>query len=452
MRNKKVFKLLLIASSVLISGCQKNNDVTPEDDTSTYIDVKADSFYSDKQYDFKFKYNDSFFERSAKTFDKDLASLSLGYAFTSGKKTTSRTFIESIGFSDIDDSSFDVPKSIDSIGFAIAKKEINDYVVVGVFFRSLKYGPEWGNNLTIGVEGDHLGFSLRAEEVKASLESYISERCKEKTLKLWISGYSRGGGISNLLASLILRNNSGYIRQENMFVYTFGAPNAVNEKDCVAYENVHNIVNGADIVANIPPNSYGLKRCGIDYDIYNQNMAEIMHDFDNEISVPSFVSIENQEGGTITNDKELTNYLISIISEEKEDKSKSAETRELFVTNYETAIRNMLLRMLQLSSATLNQMLSDFQKLGSSDILKIIYDNTGTKLKDFLKPYLDLDHIEYSEEVLKEDCATIIKAAFSILINPIMIFLSDKYRGNMTRIINMHYSDTYYALFLNYIK
>lgn len=457
MKNNRLFKILIIASSLLISGCEDKGDSTPvtpepEDDTSIYIDVEAESFYLNKTYNLKFKYNDSFFKQSAKKFNNDLALLSFGHAFTSNSSNFTSKFLNDIGFEDIEFSGYDVPTSVDTLGFALAKKKINDFTVVGVFTRSLQYGLEWGNNFTIGTEGDHLGFSLRANEVKTSLENYIVSNCENENVKLWISGYSRGGGIANLLASLILRNNTLNVSQDNMFVYTFAAPNSVSVENAVAYENVHNIVNKADLVTNIPPNSYGLTRCGIDYDIYDKNLSNIMHDFDSEIEVSEFVTIQVKEGDDITDDKQLTSTIISDMSEEKQDKTKSAETRELFVENYETAIRNMIVRMFQLSSETIDEMLSALQQLGSSEILKIVYDNSGVRLMNLLKPYFDKDHISYDEDVLQGDCADVIKAAFNILLTPIMLFINEKYSGNLIRVISMHFSDTYYALFLNYIK
>ena len=452
MKNNCVFKILILLSSLLISGCKNNEEPAPSPavDTSIYIDVETESFYLDKTYNLRFKYDDSFFEGNAKTFNKDLALLSLGHSFVSRYKETSINYINKMGFTDINDSHFLPESSIDSIRFSIAKKQIKDFTVVGLFVKSLKYEQEWGNNFMIGVDGDHLGFSLRTNEIKACLEEYIASNCKGENIKLWLSGFSRGGAIANLLASLILRNNTLSISQDNMFVYTFGAPNAVSEEYSVAYENVFNIINSADLVANVPPTSFGLKRCGIDYDVYNSDIAKIMHEFDSEINLPNFEYISSSDSGGLSNDSELTKYVISKLTEEKEDKTTTAETRELFVNNFGEAITNTIVRVFQLSEETQNELLESFLTTDKSELLNIAKDTTGVKLKNFLKPYLDKDKIEYDEDVLLNDCATIIKFVFSICMTPLMLFFY--HSADLTRIISMHYAETYYALFLKYFE
>ena len=112
MNNNRVIKILFVTVSLLFS-CSKTNNEQPDEskeeaDTSIYVDVKGDSFYLDKEYDLKFKYNDSFFNENAKTFNKDLALLTLGHAFTSDKKTTATEFVNAIGFTDVDNSTYDI--------------------------------------------------------------------------------------------------------------------------------------------------------------------------------------------------------------------------------------------------------------------------------------------------------------------------------------------------------
>ena len=62
------------------------------------------------------------------------------------------------------------------------------------------------------------------KEVYQDLQSYIDTYAKNKTLKLWINGYSRGGALSNVLSSLILKGDKVNVLQDDMFVYTFEAP------------------------------------------------------------------------------------------------------------------------------------------------------------------------------------------------------------------------------------
>lgn len=488
MKNKNAFPILLLASAFVISGCN-NNKVTsssydggdssisssslePAGSSSTSssgnpstsssipsggdekdeVVVEMDPMIKIGEgvtpYQLSFQYEDDYFLSSAKTYNKDLSMLSFGASVATATKERGTKFFTDIDFKNITPHSYDTDPTKDSIGYFLAHKTIGDYELVAASFRGFNYGQEWANNFTIGKTGDHEGFSARGQEVYQELQSYINTYAKNKSLKLWINGYSRGGAISNVLSSLILKGDKVSVTQENMFVYTFEAPTSLSEENAVAYENVHNITNEADLVASIPPESYGLKRCGVDYQIYDANVSALLKEFDEEIDLPAFIPVSAV--GANNGDREVLTFLLNQVFNKEEDPSSDptiyANTREQYVDNYQEGLSSAIGYIFALSSETRSELIAALKEQATD----IIGDQTGEKLYLFIKDYLDKDNIPYEDEKLRSDCATLLKAVgnlFGMIL--IYYYLSSDFANDLTRLITMHYPETAYVLLKN---
>ena len=332
----------------------------------------------------------------------------------------------------------------------MAHKSIGDSELVAVAFRGFEYGLEWANNFIIGKTGNHEGFNARAEEAYEALQSYIASYTNDKPLKLWINGYSRAGAVSNILSSLILKDDKVEVTQDNMFVYTFEAPAGLSTENAVAYENVHNIINEADIVASIPPETYGLKRCGIDYPIYDANVASLVEEFDKDIDFPDFNAITDVTDDPLDTDRKVLDFALSTVFEKGEGSSPDvyANTREQYVDNYQDGLSSCIGYIFGLKDSTRSQLLNDLMGLGFGAI-SIIGDDTGVSLMNFIKPYLDKDNISYDETKLQADCAIFVKGVANLFMQLLLMYLLDTYSPNITRLIDMHYPETTYVLLKN---
>lgn len=159
-----------------------------------------------------------------------------------------------------------------SIGVCAARKQIQSrngkeqYTLVAVVIRGGGYGSEWGSNLEVGSSGDHKGFSEARNNVLTFLEGYLKNLGREESekLKLWIVGYSRAGAVANMVAGTLNDDldRLGYtIDRENIFCYTFEAPQGVHESNLYSsYENIHNVINANDLVPLVAPSSWGFYR------------------------------------------------------------------------------------------------------------------------------------------------------------------------------------------------
>ena len=244
MKTSKLILLTIIP--MLLSGCntKKKSSSNPpapfECDVSVHMSGMVNPEKSSSGYNITVKYKESSFNGAATTYSDDLKMLSFASSLVTESKEAAQTFFTTLGYERVADGGYDAVTE-NSIGYYIAHKSIGDSEMLAVSIRGFNYGKEWANNFKLGAEGNHAGFEARANDIynvlKPSFTTYSG-----KTIKLWISGYSRGGAISNVLASKLLTSKEITIKKENLFVYTFEAPACLSEANAVAYENVFNFI------------------------------------------------------------------------------------------------------------------------------------------------------------------------------------------------------------------
>lgn len=468
MKNKSFLPILLLATVFVVSGC---NNAQPHSSSSSgsdsspvepakqrhlkrYVTIKLDASLREVNtgdpYKLSFLYDDEYFLTSAKTYNEDLSMLSFGVSVATATDRRGATFFTDTKFNDIVIHDYDKEPTRDTMGYFMAHKTIDDYELVTVAFRGFNYGLEWANNFQIGKTGNHAGFDARGVEAYEALQEYIAKYAKDKPLKLWINGYSRAGAVSNVLSSYILKDNKINVTQENMFVYTYEAPASLSLENAVAYENVHNIINEADLVASIPPEAYGLKRCGVDYQIYDANVATIIKQFDEKVVFPEFNAITDIADEPLDTDQKVLDFVLSTVFEKEEGASADiyANTREQYVDNYQTGLSSCIGYIFGLKESTRSALLNDLKNLGFGAI-SIIGDDTGAELMNFMKPYLDKDKVSYDETQLQSDCAVFVKGVGNLFMQLLLMYLLDSYSPSITRLINMHYPETTYVLLKN---
>lgn len=461
MKTKKSLLTLLLASGFVLASCSGDGTTSTSIPLppllETDIPVKIDSSLASesKTYEFSFRYEDSYFLDSANTFSPKLAMLSYGASMANGTHQRGDSFYGDAGFDDVTRFGYESEPTTTSLGYYIAHKNIQGVELLTASFKGLDYGAEWANNFIIGKEGDHEGFYARAAEVYAELQKYIDTYCGGHVDKIWLTGYSRGGAIANLVSSLLFRENKIEIKGEDMFTYTFEAPACVAEDKALEYANVHNIVNKNDIITHIPPLKYGLKRCGVDHEIYASNYSTLMKEFDETIDVPEFKEIVVEEELNGVDDASIVQYLPNcVFNRENPDADKSANTREDYYNNYQKGISEGIGYVFALKPLTRKSMLAWLQDENNrTALLGIISDATGQELLNFFEPYLIQDGISYDRDNLLEDCATIVKAIGSLFIKPLMLFaMYEQFGDDLTRLIDMHYPESVYVLMANSFK
>lgn len=418
-------------------------------------DVKisfAPTIYSRTEpYELSFKYSDRYFKEDAKKYNQDLAELSLASSIASTDETRGTKFFADCGFEDIEGTSYDTKPTLNTAGYFLAHRRVEDYELFAISFRGFEYGQEWGNNLLIGKSGDHEGLLARANEAYAKLQAYIEKHSNKRALKLWANGYSRAGGLSNILSSLILREKKVNIAQENMYVYTFEAPSALSKEHALPYENVHNIVNKADLITYIAPKQYDLYRCGVDHEIYDANVSALAKAFDEGMVLSEYEEITLSAGEEVTlhNEQELIEFIIRYAtSRESSDASSLINTREQYVDNLQGSITNVIGLVFALSDKTKNELIKDIKAKAEStwSLLSII--SSGESMLKYLAPFFEKDNIQYEAETLKANLEKVRNFAFTAF-NPVIAIFMGKQSHDLVRVISMHFPEVTYVLLVN---
>ena len=219
-----------------------------------------------------FDYSDSYFDTSSEVYSDDIAiaSMALSMAAGSKKETYITNALNNLGFAQIESNDYGKDGSYKSVGFAVGKKTLPDgKVLVAVFIRGANYTYEWGQNFITGLKGNAIGYDWPAKKVCSYVRSYIGDN---KDVKIWISGYSRGGAICNLAAKSMADDYG----KKNVYAYCFDSPRvAVNPDN--TYTNIHCIKNRNDGIAMVMPEYLGFGIHGTEEEcLYNAAYEDVM--------------------------------------------------------------------------------------------------------------------------------------------------------------------------------
>jgi len=253
------------------------------------------------------KYSDDFFKTDNKVYNKSLAKFLLAasmasYAYPVPYETISETprdknirklLEEDLKYIGYKSFKYDVKldNSDDTSGYAFAYKEIDGEKVMAIAVRSSGYGSEWASNLRVTSGNDeHKGFGNTADAVYKDAAAYAKAN---GITKIWITGYSRGAAIANVLAKRVADNK--LVDSDNLYCYTFETPTTT--KKSVEVQGLYNVINSADVVAQIPFYFWGYRRYGQD-----------------EFYVVNKVSLKNYKKGMYPTDKATKKRLSALKS------------------------------------------------------------------------------------------------------------------------------------------
>ena len=231
----------------------------------------AKDFVYGNGYRAKCYYRDNYFENKSDKFNISLATMSLCFAMSafanetepdySKKSSNGKAMLKSvIGVKEdqiVVNDNYQVKPTHDSIGVIIGNKKIRargkKYTLIAMAIRGGGYEKEWAGNFTMGLVGDHQGFSLAKLKVLLFLRRYIKEKRITGPIKLWITGYSRAGATANLLGgeinkqieagNLMAIGDNVECKLTDVYTYCFEAPQGVYKKSKNNRTNYNNIFN-----------------------------------------------------------------------------------------------------------------------------------------------------------------------------------------------------------------
>ena len=345
-------------------------------------DPKAYSFRyncEEKDYNGTIYYTDDYFKPSADRSrpDVSLASASIHLAVASfnamdsaeytDKDRNVRNLLTMLGYSDYDCSeSFHQKPSDDSIAIAAAAKKPAgaDYTLMAVAVRGGGYEAEWSGNFSLGKVGNHTDFQQCADYCMTFLRQYVQDHHITGRVKLWLTGYSRGGAVGNIMAGEIDRGNAlpGLtVRYEDLYAYFFEPPQGVevsNDPRNARYNNIWNFLNYNDVVPLVAMSELGFSRYGRDYYYPDATMAnyaaqreDMLHFYDaqeskefREYTVDDFQMKKfDPANGFIVDDTESTmtqgDFERKLVSKMVTD---TIKTRDNYVNEYQNGFRAVM--------------------------------------------------------------------------------------------------------------
>lgn len=160
-------------------------------------------------------YRDSDFKSPSTVYNQKLALMSLnlavsGFSDIRVEPKNSAHFLEDmfdkIGFSDVFiNEDYRKESEANSMGIAIAHKNIGGQSVIAVVLRGGGYGREGSGNLNIATVSEQAGWSIGRNKAIAELIKYMNahDDVISECPKFWIVGYSRGAAVANMTANFM---------------------------------------------------------------------------------------------------------------------------------------------------------------------------------------------------------------------------------------------------------
>ncbi|MDR2648970.1 MAG: hypothetical protein LBB94_04535 [Clostridiales bacterium] len=291
----------ILAAAIYLTGTNKVASAAED----TWFTVKAPfSNTETKEFEQSFLFSERFFPESGYIYQHELAKASLGMAvaaFSSlesmrgygvsaniGREKNISAVYKSLGFENCRYFNYDAPLNDSSakVAFSIASKPIKagNYTLVAVVPRGGGYGAEWGGNFVVGDGVYHESWYGAARGVVSALTEYIRGLSADSKVKIWLTGYSRGGAVANLAAAMLDKPEQAMWKPEDIYAYTFAAPRPVVSKSSAhpegeftadpLFDNIYNIINPADPYPNLPLANWGFNWYGVSYCFQTQLFSQ----------------------------------------------------------------------------------------------------------------------------------------------------------------------------------
>lgn len=229
-----------------------------------------DPLFQDSEYSYNHNLAKKSFYLAISAFSAGDTDMTWGESGQYGREDDVKNTLADYGFNNTEFYGYDVPLNDSSpkAAFAIGEKLYNSTTsLIVIAIRGGNYGLEWADNFNLGDSSEdwHIGFDTAAKKIKKQTDLIIPRLADGRKVKLWITGYSRGGAVANLLASMYDNGKESFPCQ--VYAYTFASPKStVTEKtkahDTI-YKNIFNILSPNDPVYNIPPDKWGFGRYGM---------------------------------------------------------------------------------------------------------------------------------------------------------------------------------------------
>ncbi len=460
MRKRSFFVLsIVLAVLLLFCSCEDSSSRREAPGDVVVFNSNISVFMNSTEKTLTNTFKTEYFRRDATDFDWELAMLSLPVASPSDRDTAMSNIV-AMGFDNIQ-YYWNTDEFPLLCSYIMGHRTVDEYDLIVVYLNFVNYDVEWSSNLVIGAEGNHEGFDIGAQQVYMALKRYVNRYYSGNKLKLWLTGYSRGGGLSDALAFKILDDKEAGVRvlnvaDKDMYAYSFEAPATVL-KTATNYNCIHSILVDTDLIAALPPADYELKHPGVKHPLNGDpdNLNSLLHKYiSQDLSMPVFKTAAEIgiEGETFTKPDEFVEFLLRRLTgatTETPDTPSFAD-RETFYKTIESRLAYLLQVLMRQKRAGLNALVASLSGKSQTELFSIFgewIDKEHDRFYEYLYPILDDCSVVYYDAKLKEAC-TLLPGLFSNgkLFSFLFLFVNEDIRNDALYTVYSHCPEVFYVL------
>ena len=143
------------------------------------------------------------------------------------------------------------------IGMCIASRVKNNLLQIAVVLRGTT-ADEWYSNFDIGYAAEHSGFATATDYAESKLGDYIFTHTIGMEPEFFVTGYSRGGAVANILSKRLCDRYG----LERVCAYTFASPATTISRRVKRYNTIFNLVRNEDFFTRVPLAGWGYTKYG----------------------------------------------------------------------------------------------------------------------------------------------------------------------------------------------
>ena len=230
-------------------------------------------------------------------FSKITAQTAAALSMSAGDEKLLRENLAALGYKDILTVGYD-RYDPDRIGVCFASRVKNNELQIAVVLRGTG-GDEWYSNFDVGYAAEHSGFMKAADFAELQLGDYVFTRAIGMQPTFFVTGYSRGGAVANILSKRLCDRYG----LESVCAYTFASPATTISRRTNRYSSIYNLVRPEDFFTRVPLNGWGYTRYGHDISLSNGDA----------ITAP-FRSLTGEEYIGFTRQTAVDNFLCALLS------------------------------------------------------------------------------------------------------------------------------------------
>ena len=145
----------------------------------------------------------------------------------------------------------------DKVGMCIGSRVRENRLQIAAVLRGTS-GDEWYSNFEVGYSAEHSGFAKAADFAELRLGDYVFTHAIGTQPEFFVTGYSRGGAVANILAKRLCDRYG----LERVCAYTFAAPSTTLSRRTNRYNCIFNLVRQEDLFTRVPPEGWGYTKYG----------------------------------------------------------------------------------------------------------------------------------------------------------------------------------------------